>query len=284
MLTVLESINLSTDYLKNKGIESPRINAELILAHILKCKRLQLYLSFDRPLKEEEVILYRELLKRRSKFEPLQYIIGNVNFLGLDFKVTPSVLIPRPETELLVEEIIAQCRDKEFIKILDIGTGSGNIAITLAKFIHGSNVIATDISEEAIEVAKKNAAVNEVEGKVFFLKHNILLAEKLPEEDFDIIVSNPPYVTLEEFKNLDNELKDYEPSIALTDSSDGLSFYKIITAKSKNYLKENGKIYFELGHNLSTKVFDILQANNFSNISIKKDYQNIERIISGELL
>lgn len=284
MLTVLESINLSTEYLKNKGIESPRINAELILAHILKLKRLELYLSFDRPLKEEEIVLYRQFLKRRSEFEPLQYILGTVNFFGLDLKISPSVLIPRPETELLTEEIINEFKDKEFIKILDVGTGSGNIAITLAKFIPNSIIIATDISRGAIDIATENAKSNGVSDKINFIINDIFSPENLPENNFDIVVSNPPYITTEDFKNLNKELKDYEPKAALTDSSNGLSFYDIISSKCNIYLKKGGKLFFELGHGHSENVQNIMKKNHFFNISVKKDFQNIDRIIRGEFL
>lgn len=282
MLTVLDSINLSTEYLKNKGIESPRINAELILAHILKLKRLELYLSFDRPLKEDEIVLYRQFLKRRSEFEPLQYILGTVNFFGLELKISRSVLIPRPETELLTEEIINEFKDQEFIKILDIGTGSGNISIALAKFIPNSMIIATDISGGAIDIAVENAKSNGVSGKINFIINDIFSSEILSENNFDVIVSNPPYVTSEDFKNLNKELKDYEPKIALTDSRDGLSYYNVISSKSNIYLKKGGKLFFELGHGLSENVQDIMTKNHFKNILVKKDYQNIERIIHGE--
>ena len=284
MLTVLDSINLSTEYLKNKGIESPRINAELILAHILKMKRLDLYLSFDRPLKEDEIVLYRQFLKRRSEFEPLQYILGTVNFFGLDFKISPAVLIPRPETELLAEEIINEFKDQEFIKILDIGTGSGNIAITLAKFLPNSIIIATDISVEAIAIAVENAKSNGVSDKIIFAVNDIFSSENLTENNFDVIVSNPPYITSQDFKNLSKELKDYEPKAALTDSSNGLSFYDIISSKCKIYLKKGGKLFFELGYGHSENVQEIMKKNHFISISIKKDYQNIDRIIRGEFL
>ena len=153
MITVLESINLSSDYLKNKGIESPRINAELLLAHVLNCKRLNLYLSFEKPLSEEEIIKYKELLKRRIKFEPLQYIIGKVEFYGIDFMVNPSVLIPRQETEILVETIIRQYDKYDTLRILDIGTGSGNIAVSLAKNLDNSFITGIDISEDALKIA-----------------------------------------------------------------------------------------------------------------------------------
>jgi len=174
MLTVLESITLSTEYLKNKGIESPRINAELLLANILNCKRLNLYLLFDRPLTDEETAKYRELLKRRSKFEPLQYIIGNVEFYGLDFYVNPSVLIPRPETELLVEAIIDIYKDYDPVNILDVGTGSGNIAVALAKNIINSYITAIDISEDALKTAKGNAVLNSVDNKIDFIQADFL--------------------------------------------------------------------------------------------------------------
>ncbi len=284
MLTVLDSINLSTEYLKNKGIESPRINAELILAHILKMKRLDLYLSFDRPLKEDEIVLYRQFLKRRSEFEPLQYILGTVNFFGLDFKISPAVLIPRPETELLAEEIINEFKDQEFIKILDIGTGSGNIAITLAKFLPNSIIIATDISVEAIAIAVENAKSNGVSDKIIFAVNDIFSSENLTENNFDVIVSNPPYITSQDFKNLSKELKDYEPKAALTDSSNGLSFYDIISSKCNIYLKKGGKLFFELGYGHSENVQEIMKKNHFISISVKKDYQNIDRIIRGEFL
>ncbi len=284
MLTVLDSINLSTEYLKNKGIESPRINAELILAHILKMKRLDLYLSFDRPLKEDEIVLYRQFLKRRSEFEPLQYILGTVNFFGLDFKISSAVLIPRPETELLAEEIINEFKDQEFIKILDIGTGSGNIAITLAKFLPNSIIIATDISVEAIAIAVENAKSNGVSDKIIFAVNDIFSSENLTENNFDVIVSNPPYITSQDFKNLSKELKDYEPKAALTDSSNGLSFYDIISSKCNIYLKKGGKLFFELGYGHSENVQEIMKKNHFISISVKKDYQNIDRIIRGEFL
>ena len=162
MLTVLEAINKSTGYLKDKGIESPRINAELLLSHILKCKRLNLYLSFDRPLTDEETDEYRELLKRRSKFEPLQYIVGSVEFFGLDFEINPKVLIPRPETELLVETIIDSLKEKESLTVLDIGTGSGNIAVALAKNLPDVRVKAIDISSDALKLAEKNSELSQI--------------------------------------------------------------------------------------------------------------------------
>ncbi|MBK6914413.1 MAG: peptide chain release factor N(5)-glutamine methyltransferase [Ignavibacteriales bacterium] len=253
MLTVLEAVKLSADYLQKKGIESPRLNAELLLAHLLNCKRLDLYLLFDRPLKEDEVVLYRELLKKRGSFVPLQYIIGNVEFYGLEFNVDSSVLIPRPETELLVEAIIEENKNTN-LKILDIGTGSGIIAITLAKSMDQPELFAIDISEAALENAKKNAIKNCVADRIKFLQLDVRNDLSLSERSFDIIVSNPPYISKDEFPKLQTELRVFEPSIALTDNADGLSFFRIISEKAIRLLKNNGKLYFEIGKDQSDSV------------------------------
>jgi release factor glutamine methyltransferase len=282
MLTVLDSIKLSTEYLQSKGIESPRINAELLLANILNCKRLDLYLKFDQPLKEEEIGTYREFIKRRGKFEPLQYITGLVEFYGMEFKVNKNVLIPRPETEILVETIISSSNPEGNIDILDIGTGSGNIAVALAKNLLNSKISAVDKSPEALETAKENAKLNSVEDRIEFFNYSIINGNNFSTKKFDIIVSNPPYVPVAEFSKLQPELKVYEPRIALTDEGDGFSFFKIIASIAKNILKENGKLFFEVGKDQYSMVEQILRDNNFKNINIKKDYLDIERVIYGE--
>ena len=279
MLTVLEAINLSTEFLEKKEIESPRINAELLLAHALNCKRLDLYLSYDRPLNEDEVKLYREFIRRRIKSEPLQYIIGKVEFYGIEFNVNPSVLIPRQETEILVETIINSVNKDGSLKILDVGVGSGNISISLAKHLPYSKITATDISEQALETAKANAEMNNVSEKINFIKHDIL-SHNLNDE-FDIVVSNPPYISREEFPQLKDELKVYEPQNALTDFSDGLNYYRIISSKAKEFVKSKGKIFFEVGQGQVEDVKKILAENNFNEISIVKDYLKIDRVISG---
>ncbi len=281
-MTVLESIKLSTDYLEKKGVESPRINAELMLAHILNCKRLDLYLTFDRPLSEEEVSLYRGYLKRRGEFEPLQYILGSVEFYGLPFVVNSSVLIPRQETEILVEEIITRYRSKENLTILDIGTGSGNIAVSLAHNLPGSGITATDISKEALELAEKNAVMNKVENQIKFIQHDILKSDSIVES-FDIIVSNPPYVSVKDFEELRPELKVYEPRHALTDDSDGLIYYRAIISKSAGLLKPGGRLFFEIGAGQAEDVKIIFGDNNFPCVEITNDYLGIERVITGEL-
>jgi len=282
MITVLESINLSTQYLNQKGIESPRTNAELLLADILNCKRLDLYLSFERPLSEDEVQKYREHIKRRGNFEPLQYIIGKVEFYGLEFKVNPSVLIPRPETELVVENILNQFQKEEEWIILDIGSGSGNITIALAVNLPSSKIVSTDVSEEALQVAKENSERHKVAARIKFVKHNILKNDLSNFPMFDIVVSNPPYVSKESYLTLQKEIKNFEPAIAVTDEDDGYTFYREISAKASVKLKENGKLFFEVAQGQSEEVVEIMTKNNFKNIEIIKDYQNIDRVIFGE--
>ena len=186
MLTVLESIKLSTEFLEKKGIESPRLNAEILLSEILNCKRLDLYLKFDQSLKELEISKYREWIKRRGLYEPIQYIIGKIEFFGLQFRVNSSVLIPRPETEILVEEVLRYSKSKNGLKILDIGTGSGIIAIAIAKQLEDSQITAIDISQEAINLAIENAVTNEVISKLNFLMSDIKDFEN--NEKFDVVV------------------------------------------------------------------------------------------------
>ncbi len=284
MITVLEVIKLSTEYLQNKGVESPRANAEILLADILNCKRLDLYLSFDKPLADNEVKNYREAIRKRGLRIPLQYIVGNVEFFGLKFIVNENVLIPRPETELLVEQIINETDKSLNIKILDIGVGSGNISLSLLKNLPNANVVAIDISEKAIEVAKQNADLNLVNGNIEFKHFDILNSDIHTLGKFDIIVSNPPYVSIEDFELLEPELKYYEPKFALSDNSNGISFYKHIIHISNIILNLPGKIYFEIGVNQFKPVQKFFKDYNFSKINISKDYAGIERIISGEMI
>lgn len=283
MITVLESINLSTQYLHQKGIESPRTNAELLLADILGCKRLDLYLSFDKPLGDEEKEKYRNFIKRRGNFEPLQYLTGKVEFYGLEFIINSAVLIPRPETELLVENILKHTEKGKEITVLDIGCGSGNIGIALAKNLPLSKVVCTDISIQALEIAKENLQRHKVSDKITFIKHDILKEDLNNFNDFDIIVSNPPYVSMESFSLLQKEIRDYEPRLAVIDEGDGYTFFKEISMKAAKKLKESGKLFFEVGQGQSAEVKEILRSNHFNNITVIADYQNIDRVIIGEI-
>lgn len=282
MITVLEAIKLSTEYLEKKDVESPRMNAEILLAEILKCKRLELYLAFDKPINEVELNQYREFIRKRGLRVPLQYIVGNVDFFGLKLNVNESVLIPRPETEILVEKIIEENSAKGNLRILDIGVGSGNISIALRKNLVNSKVVGIDISDKSLEVAKTNAELNETKSNIDFISFDFMKEKISKLGQFDIIVSNPPYVSLNDYQNLEPELKVHEPRQALTDDSDGLSFYKKIIDSASELLNPNGKIYFEIGKDQHQQVMKMMQ-DKFTIVKSYKDYSGIERIIFGEL-
>ncbi len=281
MLTVLQVLNKSTDYLEKKGIESPRMNAELLLADLLKCKRLELYLMYDRPLTEKELTVYRGYLKRRSTFEPTQYIIGTVEFYGLEFRVSPAVLIPRPETEILVETVINSVNKEDELQIMDIGSGSGNISIAIAVNLPNAYVTSIEISESEIAVEEENLKKYDLNKRVAFLNYDILRVNKDELSDFDIIVSNPPYVSKEDYGKVQNEILNYEPNIAVTDFHDGYKFYLEIISLTAQILKPNGKIFLEIAQGQSKKINEIMKENNFKEISIVQDYQKIDRVIYG---
>jgi release factor glutamine methyltransferase len=282
-LTVLEAINLSTDYLTKKGVDSARTNAELLLADILKCKRLDLYLSFDRPLDEKETKIYRDYITRRGKREPLQYITGKVEFYGLEFYVNKHVLIPRQETEILVETIINSYSENSFSRILDIGTGTGNISITLAKHLRETKIISIDISHRALEVAAQNVKLSGTESNLFIKQCDVFDTESVAKlGKFDLIVSNPPYVSKNEFFTLQDEIINHEPEMAVTDNQDGYSFYKRISEAGRELLNDKGKIFFEVGQNQHQNVISILNDSSYKNIKTIKDYLQIERVVSAE--
>lgn len=281
MLTVLEALKLSDEFLQKYSVESPRLNAELLLANVMKCRRLDLYLHYDKPLSETEKKQYRDFIKRRSRREPLQYIIGQVEFYGNQLFVNPSVLIPRPETELLVEAILAKYGKDSTIRFLDIGVGSGNISIALLKNLSLSEGLGIDISEDALKTALRNATFNNVGERLELRYFDVLNEQFQQHEKFDLIVSNPPYVSDSDFHKLEPELKVYEPKISLTDNRNGFSFYERIISLSMDLLKPGSRLFFELGKDQYPKVSNLLKESGFKDLELIKDYNNIERIISG---
>jgi len=283
LLTVLEAVKLSEEYLRNKGIDEPRANAELLLADILQCKRLDLYLMFDKPLSNVEINKYRNYLQRRSKFEPLQYILGYVEFYGLKFNVSKDVLIPRQETEILIDEIINFVEGKKRgLKILDVGTGSGNISIVLKKNLNEVDVTGIDVSDEALKVAKNNAELNGVE-EIDFFRADVFSSEIFKLGKFDLIVSNPPYVPAEKVEGLQEEIKNYEPKIAVTDNADGYSFFRRIIEVAQKLLALNGALFFEISEGQENRVKEFFQKAGFVNIKIVKDYNGLSRVAKGEV-
>ncbi len=279
MLKIIDALKLATEFLDKKHIESPRLNAELMLCQILEMDRVRIYTQFDKPLKNSELTLYREMLQRRSRYEPLQYILGSVNFYGLTFLLDKNVLIPRPETELIVASVLDIIKSST-VNILDIGCGSGNIGITIAKLAPDSKVTCLDISNEAISIAQKNTELHSVKN-VEFIKSDIL-KDNLLTKKYDLIISNPPYISISEKETMQKEIVDYEPAIALFVEEE-MIFYKRICEISPSILKTSGKLFFEIGQGQSERVMALMRNNNFQNIKIESDLSKIERIIWGEL-
>jgi len=276
----LEVLNKSIAYLKEKGVENSKFEAESIFAHVLKTGRMTLTLNFSREIQKEELEEIRKMLKERAVDKrPLAYILGDEEFYGYTFNVDERVLIPRSETELLVEQCIGLLFGIEEPVILDIGIGSGAISISLAKQIERSKVLGVDISDGAIEVANSNKKLNEAEN-VKFIKSDVFSGVKYSE--FDLIVSNPPYIPSKEYVELMPEVKKHEPKTALTDNGDGYKFYTQISKESGAYLKSGGYLAFEVGHDQASKVKKLMEENDFENVVVVRDYHNIERIVIGK--
>jgi len=231
---------------------------------------------YDKPLRDSELNNYREYLKRRGNYEPIQYITGSVEFYALELKVTPAVLIPRPETEILVEEIIDSVKIDEELFILDIGSGCGNISIALAENLPGVHVTGIDISKDAIMIAHYNLEKYQLSERVNFVNGDILKTNANDFSNYDIIVSNPPYVSQKDYLNVQKEILNFEPEIAVTDYSDGYKYFEKIITLASEILKRGGKLFFEMGQGQSKKINELLMK-----IHVIKDYQKIDRVISG---
>lgn len=277
-----ENINLlskSIQYLKKCNVENARLDAEYIFSYVLGVKRISLMLNFDEEISEENKNLIRQYIVRRGKYrEPLQYIVKEWEFYGYPIKVDGRVLIPRQDTEILVEQCIFLMKEKENPKILDIGTGSGAISIALAKELPESEVLGLDVSDDALKMAVENRELNNV-SNLKFLKSDVF--QYVREKNYDLIVSNPPYIPVEEYNELMPEVKEYEPRMALTDGGDGYYFYKKISEESVNYLKNGGYLAFEVGYNQGETVSQLMEKNGFQIIGRVADYGGIERVIIG---
>ncbi len=295
--TILELINWGKGFFEEKGVDSPRLTIELMLAHTLKMPRIQLYTAFDRPLLATELAALRGMVRRRAKREPLQYILGEAHFYDIVLEVAPNVLIPRPETETLVEYAIKNIREKftpeklaseklintsSALHILDIGTGSGCIALSLAKSFPNAHVQALDLSESAVILARKNALRLGLENitisRADIFSSNAL--ETSPKAVFDVIVSNPPYIASAEMAELEAEVRDYEPHTALTDTGDGLSFYRHFAELFPKILAPNGFFAVEIGFGQSAEVVRLFQQSGFTT-HLQNDLAGIPRVCAG---
>jgi len=281
VMTVHEVLNESTKALETAEMPSARLDAEVLLAYVLGCDRLTFFKNPEMTLDEQQLAGYRDLIARRLRWEPVAYITGRKAFWTFSLAVNKDVLIPRPDTEIIVEETLDICRklDSDEIKILDIGTGSGAIALALAREVSKSKITATDISADALMLARKNACSLKLESKIDFLEGDLFAPV---EGFFDIIVCNPPYISEEDYAQLPAGVKDYEPRIALWAGKNGLEFYEKLIDRSPGYLKKNGWLLLEIGAKQEQAVRGLLDVSGwYDRIAMRRDYAGLPRVVKS---
>jgi len=284
-VTILEAIQRSAGFLDKKGVGAPRLQVELLLAHVLKMPRMNLYLNFERALSTPEADTLREWVRRRGQREPLQYIIGSTSFCGLELAVSRHVLVPRPETEMLAERawnFLGQLPAGGQARALDLGTGSGCLAIALAVHTPQARLDATDLSGDALNTARQNAARHKVAERIDFHQGDGFAAVGR-ESRFDLIVSNPPYIATAEIQTLEPEVRDYEPRMALDGGADGLDFYRRIAAEAGSFLKPGGRVMLELNDNGAPSVGKIFAQEGWKVEAIEPDYNRFQRIFIAHM-
>ena len=279
-MTIKQAITKGMIMLKSNNVESPKLKARLLLQYVLDKPRQYIIVYDNKEIDKQQQWQYFVNIEKLTKGVPLQHITHRQEFMKMDFFVDENVLIPRPDTEILVEEVIKIAQKYNSPRILDLCTGSGAIAISLKKFVPNADITAVDISEKALEIAKKNA--EKLEAKINFVKSDLF--DKLDNKKFDIIVSNPPYIRKDEIKKLSEEVQK-EPKIALDGGEDGLDFYRIITEQAINYLKTGSFLCFEIGYNQKNDVIKIIEdEQNYKNTYCKKDLYGNDRIIITQVL
>ncbi|MBN1652228.1 MAG: peptide chain release factor N(5)-glutamine methyltransferase [Deltaproteobacteria bacterium] len=278
---------------ESHGISSPRLDAELLISRALGLDRVGLYTDLERPLHGSELSRIRELVLRRRRYEPVAYILGQKEFYGRVFEVTPDVLIPRPDTETLIDRVLDVFAIEHSGRVLDLGTGSGAIAVTLAAERPGALVDATDISSEALEIAKRNAKKHSVEARVAFYHGDLFepLSKKKQSGNkstgenellYDVIVSNPPYIAADQWERLSLEIRRYEPEVALRGGDDGCDFYRRLRSTAVEWLAPGGSLMLEVGKGQAALVIDTLRADSrFEETACYKDFSGIERVVGA---
>ena len=277
MKTVAEVLKSATTRLEAGGIENPRLDAEILLAHVLGWRRLTLYVDAEKILPLESILRFNELVNRRLKKIPVAYLTGAKEFMSLTFAVNENVLIPRPDTEILTEVVGEFLRSRGGGNLLDLGAGSGAICISILKFVKSSRAIAVDISAEALEVAKFNAEKFHVDDRIEFFCGDLFMPLT---GKFDAIVSNPPYIPTGELENLQAEVQS-EPQLALDGGIDGLKFYRRIISDAPKFLISGGLLAVEVGINQAAAVKNLFEAENFIDVEIIKDLAGLERVVAG---
>ncbi len=281
--TIQKLLNWITEYLTQKGVDSPRLSAELLLSSVLGLKRIELYTQFNQPVAQERLEQLRGLVKRAGLHEPVVYLVGRTEFYSMEFEVTPDCLIPRPETELLVQRAIEFLRRGSGLqRVCDLCTGCGVIAVAIAANVPDTRVVATDLSDAALGVAARNVAKHGLEGRVELLQGD-LFAPVIPQLDvtpFDLIACNPPYVSTAEYEALETNVKDYEPRLALHAGDDGLDVHRRLCEQAPPFLKPDGILLLEIGYTQGPAVRELLERTGaFAVIRVEKDLQKHDRVV-----
>ena len=283
---IKNALRWGVDYLNDSRVDCPKLDAEVLLMHSLNIDRTKLYLLSDKILNAREREIYKGCVERRYKREPVAYISGHKEFMSLDFKLTKAVLVPRPETEILVEETLreyAKKKDKSnSIRILELGTGSGIIAVSLAKAIKQITLVATDISLEIIKVAVENAQLHKVNDKIIFFLGRYLQGIKQKGNQFDFIVSNPPYLSKSDWERAEPEIREHEPPDSLLGGEGGMDFYRTIIPDTSNLLSKDGCLILEVGIGQAEIICDMIKKTaSYSRVEIIKDLSGIKRVVKA---
>jgi len=283
--TIQKLLNWVTEYLTGKGVDSPRLSAELLLCYVVGLTRIELYTRFDKPVPQQQLDKLRDLVRRAGLDEPIAYLIGRTEFYSIELDITSECLIPRPETELLVQRAIEFLRSRDGVQfVCDLCTGSGCIAVAIAKNFSDARVIATDISAGALEVAARNVEKHNLHERIELLQGDLFepLVTQLDVTEFDLIVCNPPYVSSAEYETLAANVKDYEPKSALFAGTDGLDVYRRLIDKVDSFLKPGAALILEIGYAQGPAVRELLeQTGAFGEIKIEKDPHDNDRVVSA---
>lgn len=278
--TIIKILDWTKQYFADRGVENPRLDAEVLLCAVLQCERIKLYMDFERPLTGAELSQYKNYVARRGQHEPLAYILGEKEFMRNSFKVTSATLVPRPETELLVESLIKAAQGLKAdgdVKILDIGTGSGAIIVSLLDYLPNAKGVGVDISVDALIVAEENSRRIGVRERAGFMQSDLF--SRIPaDKKFDIIVSNPPYIPAADIAGLAKDVQK-EPLGALDGGADGLDFYRRIISEAMDHMTDEGILAFEVGINQAQVVAELCRKAGFKGTAIRKDYADIERMV-----
>jgi release factor glutamine methyltransferase len=270
-------------YLAEKGHDEPRLSAELLLAHALDCRKIELYTRYELTPTVEQIDAFRSLVRRAASHEPIAYLVGHKEFFSLDFEVTSAVLIPRPESELLVEQALEHCKrlDKPRFDVLDIGTGSGCLALAIAKLLPAAYVVATDVSGDALEIAGRNVSRHNLNERIRLLEADGLLlpSDAVPAGGFDVIVSNPPYIADGDVAGLPANIREYEPRIALAGGADGLDLVRRIASDGLRMLAVDGRCIVEAATGQDERVVELFASNGWRHEKTVRDLGGVPRTI-----